>query len=293
MLQLSLESRIFRIIDWFNRHPIWSRETEALGRRLTTPTFDRWLYVQLHAMGWMGDEIPWLAERVRPGMTVVDAGANIGFYTLIFADLVGPSGKVISFEPDPDLFAAATENVRLNSKTATVELHNCALGARPAELFLQRGRVNSGDNRLQRSAPDNRRALAVPVMPLDDLLGSPAVDWIKIDVQGWECDVLEGMTKTLARNLDTLEICLEFWPHGIRQANRDPGEAIAFLRRAGYAIYRPERPDPVTDAELQDFCRRAGRLTFLNLLASRDVPAASAMASSKRAGDEPLYAARR
>jgi FkbM family methyltransferase len=255
------------IIDQFNRHPFWKRETSARGKKLTVPTFDRWLYVQLHAVKWMGGDVPWLAEHIQPGMTVVDVGANIGYYTLVFADLTGPSGKVIAFEPDPDLYAAAAENVRRNGKDGTVRLHNCALGAQAGELHLLRGHINSGDNRLRRADPGSARAVAVRVMRLDDVLGPEKVDWIKIDVQGWECDVFEGMGQTLARNLATLKVCFEFWPHGIRQAGRDPQEAVAILRRAGYSIYRRESENPVTDEEIDRYCRKAGRLTFLNLLA--------------------------
>jgi len=259
-----------RLIERLNRHPLWKRETVAAhGKKLTVPTFDRWLYAQLHAVGWMGGEVPWLAEQIRPGMTVVDAGANIGYYTLVFADLVGPAGKVISFEPDPDLFEAASENVRRNGKSGMVELHNCALGAQPGELYLERGHVNSGDNRLRRSGPDMTRAVAVQVMRLDDVPASEKVDWIKVDVQGWECDVFEGMVQTLARNRKTLQICFEFWPHGIRQAGRDPIEVLEILRRCGYSVHHPGNPSPVTRAELERYCREAGRMTFLNLLAHR------------------------
>jgi FkbM family methyltransferase len=260
------------IIDRFNLHPFWKRETAACGKKLTVPTFDRWLYVQLHALKWMGGDVPWLAEHIGPGMTVVDVGANIGYYTLVFADLAGPSGRVIAFEPDPDLYGAAVENVRRNGKAGTVRLNNCALGSQPAELHLLRGHVNSGDNRLRRADPGTARAVAVRVERLDDVLGSEKVDWIKIDVQGWECDVLEGMGQTLARNLETLKVCFEFWPHGIRQAGRDPQEAAAILRRFGYSIYRRESATPVTDAELERYSRKAGRLTFLNLLAYRAKP---------------------
>jgi FkbM family methyltransferase len=258
-----------QIIEWFNRHPFWKRETAACGKKLMVPTFDRWLYVQLHAVKWMGGDLSWLAGHIQPGMTVVDVGANIGYYTLVFADLAGPSGRVIAFEPDPDLYGAAVENVRRNGKADTVRLHNCALGAQPAELHLLRGQFNSGDNRLRRADPETARAIAVRVMRLDDVLAAEKVDLIKIDVQGWECDVFEGMGQTLARNLETLKVYFEFWPHGIRQAGRDPREAVAILRRFGYSIYRRERATPVTDAELERYCRKAGRQTFLNLLAYR------------------------
>ena len=263
MLRLAL-----RIIEWLNYHPFWHREISARGKKLTVPSLDRWLYARLHAIGWMGGEVPWFSEQIRPGMTVVDVGANIGFYTLVFADLVGAAGKVIAFEPHPDLYRAAAENVRRNGKSGIVRIHNCALGAQAGELYLQPGHMNSGDNRLQRSG-NPARSIAVQVKRLDDVLASEKVDWIKIDVQGWECDVLEGMGETLARNRESLQVCMEFWPRGIQQAGRDPMEAIAILRRAGYALYRRESAAAVTDGELEEYGRKAGRLTFLNLLARR------------------------
>jgi len=254
-----------KIIDWFNRHRFWQRAVAVGGKEYTVPTFDRWLYVKLHALKWMGEDVPWLAKHIQPGMTVVDAGANIGYYTLLFADLVGAKGKVISFEPDPDLFHTAEENVRRNGKAGMVEMHHCALGAERAELHLMRGQMNSGDNRLRRSAADSPRAVAVKVVPLDEVIGAQRVDWVKIDVQGWECDVLEGMGATLARHRAGMKIYFEFWPRGIEQAGRQPMEVIAILRRAGYAIFSKEAA--MGDGELAEFCRKAKRLTSLNLLA--------------------------
>lgn len=256
-----------QIVDWFNRHPFWHREVAAGGKELTVPTFDRWLYVKLHNRGWMGADIPWLAEQIKSGMTVVDVGANIGYYSLLFAGLVGPQGKVIAFEPDPDLFHTAEENVRRNGKSGMVQIHHCGLGAERAELHLMRGQVNSGDNRLRRSVPDSPRAVAVKVLPLDEVIGAVKVDWVKIDVQGWECDVLEGMDQTLARNREWMRIYFEFWPRGIQQAGKDPMEVIAILRRSGYAVFCKERKAPMGDGELAEFCRKARRLTSMNLLA--------------------------
>jgi len=257
------------ILDRFNRHSFWKRVTAAGGRQFAVPTFDRWLYVRLHALQWMGGDVPRLARHIRPGMTVVDVGANIGYYTLVFAGLVGPRGRVLAFEPDPDLYAAAVENVRRNGKAEIVQLHRCALGAQTAVMHLLRGHVNSGDNRLRREVPHSPRAVAVPVKRLDDVIGGAAVDVIKIDVQGWECDVLEGMSGTLARHAASIKVYFEFWPRGIREAGRNPMDAVAMLRRAGCSLYRRGSEAPLSDAELEQFCRNAGRLTSLNLLAYR------------------------
>src|SRR5262245_47092504 len=72
--------------------PVLAARGRGRRQRVHGPTFDRWLYVKLHALKWMGEDVPWLTGQIKPGMTVVDAGANIGYYSLLFADLVGPKG---------------------------------------------------------------------------------------------------------------------------------------------------------------------------------------------------------
>src|SRR5208283_897383 len=108
------------------------------GFGMRAATFDRALYLALHRAGLMGaPERAALAALARPGMTVLDIGANLGLYSLLLARSVGPSGRVIAFEPDPDLCALLRANCAANG-LANVEAHNMALGAAPGRMILSR-----------------------------------------------------------------------------------------------------------------------------------------------------------
>jgi FkbM family methyltransferase len=139
-------------------------------------------------------------ERVRQGMTVVDRGANIGYYTLLFSHLVGASGKVYAFEPDPIVYQALLVNVSKN-KLPNVEVHECALGrAFGKAQFRAVGGVSSAFVQDADELP-NDRVITVPVANLDALLrGRERVDFVKLDVEGAEVECLEGMREIIAKN---------------------------------------------------------------------------------------------
>src|ERR1019366_3383573 len=122
---------IGRLATSFNGLRVWRREQTVWGGRMRAETFDRTLYLWLHRLGLMGaSERAALRRLVRPGMTVVDVGANLGLYSVFLARQVGPAGRVVSFEPDPDLFALLRGNCAANA-AANVEAYNMALGAAP------------------------------------------------------------------------------------------------------------------------------------------------------------------
>jgi len=186
----------------------------------------------------MGGDRTLLEAQVQPGMVVADIGANIGLYTYLLARCAGDRGFVYAFEPDPALFASLETNCRTN-RIANVRLHNVALGARDDTLMLTRARFNSGDNRLSR--PEGSLAsggISVPVRPLDALLEGRPLDFIKIDVQGWELEVFKGMGSQLTGSRP-LRIYFEFWPSGLRAAGCDTAELLDFLSFMGSVCSAP------------------------------------------------------
>jgi FkbM family methyltransferase len=111
-------------------------------------SFDRYLYLGLHRWRIMGRrDRKALMSLVRSGMRVVDVGANIGLYTLLFADLVGDGGRVFAFEPEPQLCELLRHNCMINS-VQNVRIFECALGSVSGRSTLWRSAFNSGDNRL-------------------------------------------------------------------------------------------------------------------------------------------------
>jgi hypothetical protein len=109
---------------------------------------DRALNLLLHKIGIMGaDEKNLFGKLIKPGMTVIDIGANQGLYSLLFSRLVSDSGRVFSFEPDPILFDALQRNIILNS-AENIQAFPVALGSSEARMTLYSSLINSGDNQI-------------------------------------------------------------------------------------------------------------------------------------------------
>src|SRR6516162_367375 len=97
-----------------NEHWIWKRRLRVFGHLFRAPTLDRLATLWMHKLKILGrEEIHILRQLLRPGMTILDVGANQGLYTLLVADLVCP-GKVFAFEPEPILYQQLVKNVAVN-----------------------------------------------------------------------------------------------------------------------------------------------------------------------------------
>lgn len=155
---------------------------------------------------------PWItkaiATRVEPGWRCIDVGAHMGYYTLLLADLVGDQGRVLAVEPNPANASLAWDNVKLNGFEDRVELHRnaCSDGAREMKLSVP-GRYTGGASLRADAAGD-----VVHVSRLDTMVESPEWDFIKIDVEGHEREVLRGM-KQIIEASEHLAIAVEVTPH--------------------------------------------------------------------------------
>jgi hypothetical protein len=138
-------------------------------------------------------------------------------------------------------------------------------------MILHRISINSGDNHLGSHARTAfLKPVEVEVVSFDSLLPGVRPDFIKVDVQGWELNVLRGMERTLKES-DAL-IYLEFWPDGLRRAGDAPAELFSFVRGLGLDFYSA---DGWTLFDEPTFLAMAGKvkgLNFINLLASRGSP---------------------
>jgi FkbM family methyltransferase len=213
------------------------------------------------------DERNFLSRHVTAGMTALDIGANIGLYSIFLAELVGTEGKVFAFEPDPVLFEVAIANAQQNEKDGIIKLHNLALGSEAAPGVLYRTSFNSGDNRLKAS-PAHQDAVAVHIARLDDLLPDVKIDFIKMDVQGWEAEVLRGMERILRTNAK-LTIYFEYWPEGLRRAGEHLSAPIDILRQNGFQVFLPDQGEPLTDRQIENLGQKYTGNRFVNLLAKR------------------------
>lgn len=139
---------------------------------------------------------------LRPGMHAVDVGANLGYYMLLLREAVGAAGRVDCFEPEPDNLAELERNVAANG-FRNVRVSAVALGDSHAEVGLQRG-VNGT------VLADGGAELQVPLRRLDELIDVP-IDFLKIDVEGYEAHVLRGAADTLRSSRPTLFVEVHPW----------------------------------------------------------------------------------
>jgi FkbM family methyltransferase len=177
------------------------------------------------------------------GGTFVDVGANKGDFSLIAARTAGPEGRVIAFEPVPENANWARKSVELNGYP-NVELLEVALSDSEGEAEMHLGKRSGWHSLVSR--PVKQDKIAVRTRTLDAVLaerGSPAVDMLKIDVEGAELAVLRGARQTLAQE-HGMWILLDVHPDfGV-----DPAEVAQVLRAHEFELRSPEDPE----RELED-----------------------------------------
>jgi FkbM family methyltransferase len=224
-----------RFFSAFNNHSIWSRKVELWGHTYTSNSFDRLLVILLHKYGVMQNPYrDWLRANSVKGKTILDIGANQGLFTLSAAEAVGREGRVHSFEPDLNLAESLKKNIHSNG-LENVTIHNFALGSESGALQFFKNPYNSGDNRLTNKYTNLDNLVSVDVKPLDSLDEIRKFDLVKIDVQGWEPAVLEGMKRKLDRNPHA-KILFEFWPYGLKIAGFDPVDFLRKMLGNGYLL---------------------------------------------------------
>ena len=202
---------------------------------LIFPAFDRFILPALRDQGcWEPDETSYLNSNLKPGMQVIDVGANVGYTALVLARAVGEEGLVIAIEPEPLNFELLCSNLRNNRALSVVPIH-AAAGERTGSVTLERSPDNTGDHRTA-PHPMGIASLEVPLISLDDLLPSgQVVDFVFVDAQGYDHRVVRGMAKLVARCRPPM--LLEFWPVGILELGDNPEDVLAEYKALGYRLH--------------------------------------------------------
>lgn len=190
---------------------------------------------------WESQVTAWMQEQLAPGDVVVDVGANIGYYTVLAARLVGPEGRVVAVEAHPEIAPLLTRNVVLNGYHDRVSVFQRAAWHEPGTLAFHR-RVHYAANSSVGSVGeetlghlhDREAKVEVEAARVDDLLeGVGRVDLLKVDVEGSEVRALAGLERTVRANPD-LTLMVEWCPAQLGQVG-DSGEALVDLL-CGYGM---------------------------------------------------------
>ena len=177
-----------------------------------------------------------IKKEIHSGDVVLDIGAHIGYYTLQFANLVGSTGKVYAFEPEPKNFELLKKNVQINKHDNVVLIQKIVSDKDGiVEFFISK--FDSIGNKLFKSN-EAGSSIKIESTTLDEYFKDlkKKIDFIKMDIQGGEGKAILGMKNLLKENKN-LKIIQEWWPDALKQNNTNPEDHLKFLQHIGYKIY--------------------------------------------------------
>jgi FkbM family methyltransferase len=219
-----------------------------------------------------GVERDFFIRKIKRGMTILDIGANFGYYALLAAKSAGPNGKVYAFEPDPLNTAWLFKNIQAN-QLENIFLIPAAVSNRNGKSQFFRDASNLGGHSLVSSnlqtTMDN--IVEVETLRMDDFLaskGEKAVHMIKMDIQGYEGKMLEGAEKLLQQpSLRTVQ--MEFWPEGLRNAGTDPKELLKKMASRGFSISLIDKDGLRKEIGIEESLKRTVSQREINLFFER------------------------
>jgi len=175
---------------------------------------------------WEPFESVVMGQLLHPGDCVFDVGANVGYYTNLARQRVAAEGKVYAFEPDAENFILLEANA-----PPGVSCYRTALSDSSGNGFLSRDSLNKGDLYVCDSSGE----------PTDLLQGDDLevahVHFLKIDTQGSEVRVLQGLKDTIARSHHDLSMLVEFWPYGLERVGDGARALVDVLLALALPVY--------------------------------------------------------
>lgn len=214
---------------------------------------------------WEKDEGDLLARFFRPGLRFLDIGANIGYFSCLVARRC-PDAVITAFEPHAVSFRLLELNLWENGAAATA--YPLALTGGERTVTLSSAPTNPGDTRTSMS---EQAIMVSAATRLDELLPSAVFDLVKLDVQGFEPDVLRGMAKTIKRS-PGMVIVSEFWPSALRDRGLEPVAILRTYEQLGLRLELVQVGDQLLDLdpiETVRVCDASGSNGQVNLVLRR------------------------
>lgn len=230
------------------------RKLKKLGKRLVLmiSQSDEKMLIKIHGMSFyiypspasIHDYLlkpyePYTTElfmhALRPGYVVLDIGAQFGYFSLLVAKVVGQTGKVFAFEPDPINFRILNQNIQINGYENIVYPVQKAVGDTHKLVTLSLYKDSDSHGIFRHTGAAVKGEISVECVTIDEFLNGQAVDVIKMDIEGYEPYALEGMKQTISRS-PSLILFAEFAPYFLRLSGTDPRDYLARLERLGFDI---------------------------------------------------------
>ena len=224
---------------------------------------------------WEPYETSLLLSLLQAGDVFVDVGANIGYFTVLAASVVGQGGAVFAFEPDPDNFSLLQANTELNGLHHRVTAVEAGLAADAGDGRLYLSKDNLGDHQIY-ALDDERASLPVTLYNGSRYLAGKLrrLDLLKVDTQGSEYQVMAGLLPLLQRLPYVPRIIIELTPLSLRQAGASGRALIELLAKLGQTLWIIDHIEHRLAAsnaqELSQWCDDvdavAGDSGFMNIL---------------------------
>lgn len=211
----------------------------VFGGKLIAPSEDLSLTPDLVLSGAI--ELPltkYMMNHVKAGQTVIDVGANIGYFSVLLGYLIGPEGKLICYEANPDLYRYLLDNLSINYLHDRTQAHQLAVFSEETELIFYQSQRYMGNSSIQRHNEnyhkhyvDQIREVRVKTAMLSRDLGQIGpIDMLKIDIEGGEYHAFVGMGDLVKKQIKTV----------ILEVNRDMLQADWFLFKQLLIHYRED-----------------------------------------------------
>jgi len=180
-------------------------------------------------------EMELVKKIVKKGVVIVDLGANIGFWTLVFAKMVGDEGHVFAFEPGPANFGILKKNVEINHfQNVTLIQKAVSNKSGKTKLFLS---YESNDHRIY-NPNDNRQSVEIEMISLDEYFKNydRKIDFIKCNIQGSDHVALLGMHEILKKS-KSIKLVMELYPELLEGLNSSTEKFLNTLQEEGFTVY--------------------------------------------------------
>jgi FkbM family methyltransferase len=216
-----------------------SMQNKTLAIKIGNYLYRRYfcLYKRLYiAMKTQQDaaEVKLLKASIAHGDVALDIGANIGFFSRILSRCVGSNGHVYAFEPEEVNFAHLQKAMKSRSN---VTVKQAAVSSAPGSIIVFKSPMLNVDHRTYPVDSYTSKS-EVECISIDSFLPQDVtVNFIKMDIQGFEYTALQGMKNTLIRCRDKLKMLMELWPAGLKKAGASASEVVNFLEQCGYRTY--------------------------------------------------------
>ena len=175
---------------------------------------------------------------IRPGMKILEIGANIGYYALLESKLAGPSGHLYAIEPSPYNFECLKKNIELNG-IRNADLYKAAFGEKRSKaIFYLYDRSNLSSFIKREDMGMKAEEIEVEVTTLDDFLRGKTIDFVRMDVEGYELEILKGGAAALSTEYKPKLFFIEVHSALLHKKNSSGREIIESLGRYGYEVVR-------------------------------------------------------